>query len=290
MASPSLRRTFAFGGAVLVLLALVLGAAAASEPSHQRTRVALFGDSLSNDAARYTANLVQNTNRYDAKFETFPSTAICDWLPKMRQIQHDFHPQIVVFQFVGNAILPCMRGPNGAPLSDAEYLRRWRVDTEEAIAIFGPKARIDLIGNPEMRSGDNRVYDIWRDLATRYPNTHFFDGGALVSPNRTFVTTLPCLTGEPCTGPTVNGVPMNIVRAWDGIHFCPIVTPIGQKCPVYASGAYRFAVSEYEAITGQPAPAVAQLPANHPPAVTYTNTGIATSTITTPPTTSATTP
>jgi hypothetical protein len=293
--SPSLRRTLLFGGAVLALLALVLGAAAASEPSHKLTRVALFGDSLSFDAERYTANLVANTGRYDAKLASLPGTAICDWFPQMRQLRDEFHPQIVAFQFVGNAILPCMRGPNGSTLSDAAYLQRWQAYTEEAIAFFGPKVTIDLIGNPEMQSGDNRVYDMWQTLATHYPNTHFFDGGALVSPNRTFVTTLPCLAGEPCTGPIENGMQTNVVRAWDGIHFCPIKTPVfGQRCPVYASGAYRFGVSEFEAITGLPAPAVAELPAQLPPVVHITSVSTTTSTTTSttsaPAATSTTTP
>jgi hypothetical protein len=279
--SSSRRRTLAFGGGVLVLLALVLGAAAASEPSHKLTRVALFGDSLSYDAERYTANLVADTGSYDAVFRSLPGTAICDWLPQMRQVHDNFQPEIVAFQFVGNAILPCMRGPKGSTLTDAEYLQRWRVYTEQAIALFGPRVTIDLIGNPEMQSGDNRVYDLWRELATRYPNTHFFDGGALVSPNRTFVTTLPCLAGEPCSGPIENGVHMNVVRAWDGIHFCPIKTPVfGEKCPVYASGAYRFAVSEYEAITGLPAPPVAQLPARLPPVAHITSASTSTSSTT----------
>jgi hypothetical protein len=53
------------------------------------------------------------------------------------------------------------------------------------------------------------------------------------------------------------------VRAWDGTHFCPIKTAVyGARCPVYASGAYRFAVTEYQTITGRPAPAVAVLPPN----------------------------
>jgi hypothetical protein len=61
----------------------------------------------------------------------------------------------------------------------------------------------------------------------------------------TFAETLPCLKGQPCTGPTVGGIPSDIVRSSDGIHFCPSregdLHGIIGGCPVYSSGAYRFA-------------------------------------------------
>src|SRR5262249_32511909 len=96
--------------------------------------------------------------------------------------------------------------------------------------------------------------DIFRELARDYPNARFVDGGRLVSPHRTFVKTLPCLQGEPCSGPVVNGVRTNVGRAWDEVHFCPIKQPIGPACPVYASRAYRCALTEYEGIPSEAAP------------------------------------
>src|SRR5690348_15862445 len=113
----------------------------------------------------------------------------------MREQRQKINPHGDAFQFVSNYFHAPLEGPSGSKLSDAQYLAHWEADTRKSIAIFDPKVTIYLIGAPEMQSGDIRVYDIFQRIARDYPNTHFFDGGALVSPHRTFVTTLPCLPG-----------------------------------------------------------------------------------------------
>jgi hypothetical protein len=258
------RRALIGGIAVLVVLAVVLGAAVANESNPAPRRVALFGDSLTQQAAKYWKPLVGASGQWDARQSSLAGTAICNWFKKMVKTRDEFHPQIVAFQFVGNDIGPCMRNADGSQLSKAEYLRRWRRDTRHAIELFDRNVTIDLIGPPAMGSPDNRVYDIFRELAREYPNTHFIDGGRLVSPHRRFVKTLPCLPLEPCTGPVVNGTRANVVRSWDEVHFCPAKLPLGTPCSVYSSGAYRFAITLFEGITGQPAPA-------EPPSTTPTS-------------------
>ncbi len=58
-----------------------------------------------------------------------------------------------------------------------------------------------------------------------------------------FTWTLPCLPDEPCTGPSGT----NVVRAPDGVHFCPngVSTQVDYftECSVYSSGAFRFATA-----------------------------------------------
>jgi hypothetical protein len=75
-------------------------------------------------------------------------------------------------------------------------------------------------------------------------------------PGDTYVETLPCLEVEACLGPVVGGVPSNTVRSPDGVHFCPATTGnekgvIG-GCPIYSSGAFRYAHSMVEALTTVP--------------------------------------
>ncbi|MDQ1521189.1 MAG: hypothetical protein QOI55_2262, partial [Actinomycetota bacterium] len=249
-------RALIAGTALVVVLAIVLGMAVANERDPAPRRVALFGDSLTQQASKYWMPLMDVSGRWDARQSSLAGTAICDWFKTMEKTRDQFHPQTVAFQFVGNDILPCMRNPDGSQLSKAEYLRRWRRNTRHAIELFDRSVTIDLIGPPAMGTPDNRVYDIFRELARQYPNTRFVDGGRLVTPHRRFVKTLPCLRGEPCTGPIVHGVRTNVVRAWDEVHFCPIKLRHGGPCPLYSSGAYRFALTEFEGITGQPAPSV----------------------------------
>ncbi|MEQ1786121.1 MAG: hypothetical protein ABL966_03640, partial [Acidimicrobiales bacterium] len=50
-----------------------------------------------------------------------------------------------------------------------------------------------------------------------------------------FALALPCLPGEVECGTTGR----NAVRSDDGVHLCPGTAPT--PCPVYSSGAYRFA-------------------------------------------------
>jgi hypothetical protein len=61
--------------------------------------------------------------------------------------------------------------------------------------------------------------------------------------NGAYTQTLPCLPAEPCTGPSGT----NVVRAPDGVHFCPTgnTTAEGyfEVCDVYSSGAFRYAVA-----------------------------------------------
>jgi len=63
----------------------------------------------------------------------------------------------------------------------------------------------------------------------------FVDAGAAVeTPDGSFAATLPCLPGEAECGP--DGT--NPVRNDDGVHLCPGASG---PCPVYSSGAFRFA-------------------------------------------------
>ena len=75
--------------------------------------------------------------------------------------------------------------------------------------------------------------------------TYVDAGAAVEAPGHAYTDTLPCLAHEQCSGPMVNGIATNVVRSADGVHFCP--TEEGNDagviggCPVYSSGAYRYA-------------------------------------------------
>jgi hypothetical protein len=64
------------------------------------------------------------------------------------------------------------------------------------------------------------------------------DAGAALTDRGRWTATLPCLPVEPCAGS------LAIVRAPDGVHFCPgspaAVAGRTERCSVWASGAYRY--------------------------------------------------
>jgi len=81
----------------------------------------------------------------------------------------------------------------------------------------------------------NARYSEIADLA----GAGYIDAGAAVLDHGRWTATLPCLQGEPCTGDMVN-----LVRAPDGMRFCPTagaaVQGVTGVCAGWSSGAYRF--------------------------------------------------
>jgi len=247
----SRRRGDAVVGAVLVALVAVVGlvgAAACSGSGSSKTRVYVFGDSLVFQSTPYITKLIDERGGYDSQVASLAGTATCDWFPNITMARDQFHPTIVAMAFSGNALGKCMLHANGTALSRAEYIAKYTADTKHVIAIFGPHVTIDLVGTPVNGAGDRTIADIYRRLAPQYPNTHFVDGGKYVTPGDKFAMTLPCLPGEPCTGPIVRGVRNDIVRSPDKAHFCPVDPGFGKPCKIYASGAYRFALAIVQGI------------------------------------------
>jgi hypothetical protein len=229
-----------------------------STPRQYPPRAALFGDSLAWEAQPYYTDLVQVTGETALTYDSHGGTAICDWLSRMREVEAQYHPVGVQLEFSGNALTPCMSGY--APPSQA-YYDKYRADTQEAIAIFaGGGARVFLIGAP-ITKGQQESDPQWDTLNRQYASiaaadpehvTYVDAGTAVEGPGHTFVETLPCLPIEPCIGPVVGNVPSNTVRAPDGAHFCPVkegdeAGVIG-GCPIYSSGAYRYADAMVEAM------------------------------------------
>jgi hypothetical protein len=224
--------------------------------------VALFGDSLSWEAQPYYTDLIHATGETVLTYDSHGGTAICDWLDRMREVETQYNPKAVDIQFSGNALTPCMAGY--APPSEA-YYQKYRSDTLTAINIFAPSgAHIYLIGAPISRSQQESEPN-WDALNKQYASiaaadpqhvTYVDAGAAVEGPGHTYTDTLPCLPVEPCEGPVVAGVPSNVVRAPDGGHFCPVKTAdtngvIG-GCPVYSSGAYRYADAMFQALATSP--------------------------------------
>jgi hypothetical protein len=224
---------------------------------HYPPRVALFGDSLSWEAQPYYTSLVHATGETALTYDSHGGTAVCDWLSRMAEVATSYHPVAVQLQFSGNALTSCMAGY--APPSQA-FLNKYRADTLAAIQVFVPVGtHVFLIGAPINQS--QRSDPDWKALNLQYAEiaaadpTHvtYVDAGTAVEgPNHTWVQTLPCLAIEPCLGPVLEGVPSNDVRAPDGAHFCPVVSGdqsgvIG-GCPVYSSGAFRYANAMAEAL------------------------------------------
>ncbi len=212
-------------------------------PAPRAPRIVLYGDSLVSEAGQDFAFLTELSGA-SVQVHTFPGTAPCDFFASMAADAQDWQPSVAMLAFSGDAFTPCM---GGVQIGTSQYYIKYKDDTQTAISIFrSVGAKVILVGLPadasaslsQNSSGLNQIYP---SLTKNNPGVTYDDAGQAVTASGRFTWTLPCLSGEPCTGP--DGT--NIVRAPDGVHFCPNgeTTLIAgfEKCDVYSSGAFRFA-------------------------------------------------
>ena len=155
--------------------------------------------------------------------------------------------------FSGNALTPCMQDSGGRGLTGDAYFERYAADAERVIALFEvSRTQVIFAGAPLTRAdaaGDqfteSRLNPLYRYLAEHRVGVSYTDAGAAVLVDGRFTDTLPCLPFEPCTGGLdATGQGINVVRAPDGVHFCPTgedaVVGATVACSVWSSGAFRY--------------------------------------------------
>lgn len=222
--------------------ALVLGAASCSPDP---PRVALYSDSLGAQArALFQAQLAGEARVRGA---SVPGSALCDALPLIADDLDGAEPRLAVIQFSGNNGTDCMRGPDGAPLEGDAVVEKYDADARFAVeALVGAGVPVLLVGSPPTLVADTprdintalaRIADEYR---ARGADVTYVDAGASVTtPDGSYAASLPCLPFETSALGCVDG--QIAVRAPDGVHFCPTGTGDDPDCPVWSSGAYRFA-------------------------------------------------
>jgi hypothetical protein len=157
-----------------------------------------------------------------------------------------WRPTVAVLAFSGDAFTPCMEG---IQLGSVQYYSKYRDDVRAAIWILrSVDIKVILVGlpldfSPDLSQNASSLNEIYQSLSDSNTGVTYDDAGQAVMANGQFTWALPCRSGEPCTGP--NGT--NVVRAPDGVHFCPDgkTTLVGgfEECDVYSSGAVRFAAA-----------------------------------------------
>jgi hypothetical protein len=225
-------------GALVVLLVVL--------PSGRTPpRIALYGDSLSMQSAQAFEFFAQQMG-VPVLLGAYNGSAVCDVLPRLSRDATEWRPTVAVLQFSGNTFTSCMKGyAVGTPA----YYEKYEHDTRTALAILHEHGiRAVLVGAPidawpGLSQNVLRLNRMYAGLAASSPDTSYADAGQSVLEDGRFTWTLPCLSFESCTG--ASGT--NVVRAPDGVHFCPsgktTVEGPYDVCSVYSSGALRFALS-----------------------------------------------
>ena len=225
-------------------LGIVATAADRGAAATPRQRVLIIGDSLAYEAGPY---LKQDFNKHTTSsyLHLFPGTALCDWLGQIDALTRRTAPNVVVLQFIGNHRTPCIA-------SSPNFIAQYAHDLRDAITSFrsvGVRGIVVDAGptTPVLAQWSTLVAT-YRRVVTSFHSPHVLYASAAdtaVEGSRgSFVTTMPCLAVEVRFGRCLPGERIQ-VRAKDKVHFCPVpVTAEATEvkpCPVYSSGAFRFA-------------------------------------------------
>ncbi len=214
-----------------------------------RPVVVLYGDSLAWESREAFAEAFADRPDVDVYTRTFGGTAICDWLDEMAADAASLAPGIVVVEFSGNSFTPCMQDASGVPVTGPAITERYAIDAATVISTFAPiGTHVVFAGAPvsgPTSAAVGRMNDLYREVAASHDGVWYADAGAAVLSDDSYTITLPCLSSEPCEGGyNSDGLPVNVVRAPDGVHFCPVsgdaVQGVTDNCPVWSSGAYRY--------------------------------------------------
>jgi hypothetical protein len=227
-----------------------------ARPARGPLKVAIYGDSLAWESSQAFVDALTAKGRAVVRMGVFGGTAICDWLTRMQTDARTWHPQAVVVEFSGDTFTACMHTSKGEPLSPAARDARYAQDAQRVVAIFSSIAeRLYFVNYPISRGEDpspsaewNRLNEMYAALVMRSPRTELVDAAGAVEDHGRYADTLPCLMDEPCNGPAGAGrQPENLVRAPDGVHFCPngpsAINGVTVPCSVWSSGAFRYGVA-----------------------------------------------
>ncbi len=107
-------------------------ASASRSTSDERLRVAVIGDSLIYESQDQIGFWMSMAN-IDVQFVTLGGLAPCDFIEVGEQVANDFKPDVVILNFTGNSLSPCMDA--AVPMS-AQYLDSYRSDAAALTALF----------------------------------------------------------------------------------------------------------------------------------------------------------
>ena len=223
---------------------MLAGAVRSDAAAAPRQRVLFFGDSLSFEAGPYVQHDF-DPRATDVVLHLYPGTALCDWLPQIDALTRRTAPDVVVLQFIGNHATHCIAS---TPNFVAQYGRDLRTAITQLRSVGVRDIVVDAGPVTPIATWWPSLVATYRNVVTSFHSRDIIYAAAadaaVEGQRGNFVPTLVCLPVEVRYARCDAGAQIK-VRSHDRVHFCPVPLPLaGTKlvaCPVYASGAYRFA-------------------------------------------------
>ncbi|MBM3672086.1 MAG: hypothetical protein FJW86_07900 [Actinobacteria bacterium] len=120
------------------VVAIALVASACVPPPPSPPTVIFYGDSLlSSSSGAITNGITAQRPGWEVVTRSFGGTALCDWLDSMRG-DGDLNAKVVVIEFVGNSLTPCM-GSGAHPAMSPGWYSLYSSAANEAASIWAAR-------------------------------------------------------------------------------------------------------------------------------------------------------
>jgi hypothetical protein len=257
--------------AVCAAIGLVVPLAGASVASAAAPKnVVYYGDSLTSEAHWQITSQYATKSGWVLHLAYLSGIPLCNLIPVIQNDIATLHPYRIVIETFGNVGTSCTEEPDGSQIAygSPDWLALYQSNFETILATTDAAGtRVTLVDSPMTSTpGLNTAETALNGLMSTEAQAHHKVSVApgpsnAVETNGQYTLTKPCTTAEKADPNSGCGTPKKgqiIVRAPDGVHFCPVGYPDGsdgsEPCAVYSSGAVRYGNGMVTAGTAPPAP------------------------------------
>jgi len=261
---------------IFVLTVALGGSASRSAPSatpiSTPATVVFYGDSILSEAHHALVADFVTKPGWTVKVNDLPAAAVCDWQSKLRYDLAALHPKIVVLETFGVSLTPCMHGLiRSTPAweekyrSDLNLFLRTATDAGARVLLVKPVVIDPIRARRKYHAYFPGPYSktltsIAMSDAKKYPGVSVTAAppDSLLTSTGSFTLSKACRAGESAAMGCDAATRTILVRNPDGIHLCPLAykPPLGMfaGCPIYSSGAVRYASALAAVAVNPPAP------------------------------------
>jgi hypothetical protein len=219
--------------------------------------IGFYGDSVARSIEEKLTTFLDWGLRMRMISRAFPGSATCAFQPDLERDAASGVMWGAVLLYSNNVFPECMWDENGDPLEGEPKWEKFEADMRlavdtlvaEEIRVYLPTLALTRTEVDDERPASQRVNELIAKLAGEHELVFLIDAApSVLGPSGDYVEYLPCFEYEPClNGTDDDGTPVNLVRQFDGAHFCTggYEDYEAQEglCPAWASGQLRYGLA-----------------------------------------------